>query len=261
MTSMPSSPLRRRPAAVALAALVACAAPLVDTVAQTEIAPSAERLEYRISLGGVVVGNAVFEVETDGESYAGALRVASDGAADLFTSALVSSEANGLVTSRGDLSPVEWVFSSQVDDDALDVTMAFGSAGPRSVVAEPPYREREWQIDPTAQFGALDPISAAVSAMFPESEADVCDRTLDIFDGRRRYHVVFKEEIRRDVRDGAVEVDCATAWRRVAGYRSRDLRKPDFELTVRFRLMDDGRALPVRAWTDTEFGGLIAVLR
>ncbi len=257
---MPTSPFALRAAAAAAVAFSAVLAPIPDAAAEGGPGPISQEISYRVYLGGVVVGNATFRLRSDADGYSGVFEVESDGVADRFTEADIRTEGSGLWTARGDIFPSEWVFNSRVDDETLDVEVVFGSAGPETVTADPPYRPRDYEIDPTLQYGALDPISAAIRAVFPRDGEAICDRRLDIFDGRRRYEVVFTGEIKRETRDGAVEVDCAAVWKRLAGYRSRDLRKPGFDFTVRFRLID-GRALPVRAWTDTELGAAVVVMR
>lgn len=228
--------------------------------AQQGFVPADESWSYRISLGGVVVAEADFNLATNEEDYRAAFELESDGVADWFTDALVRTDGSGLWTSRGDLNPLVWLFHSTIDDKAFDLEVEFSSAGPNRVTAEPPFRPRDWEIDPQRQYGAVDPMTAVVNAMHPDDADSICERSFQVFDGRRRYDLVFGDELRRDVRNGAVEIDCAVAWRRIAGFRPRDMRKPDFEFTLRMRMLEDGRALPVRAWTDTEFGGLIAVL-
>lgn len=261
---MPISPLARRAATAALALAALCAPRLeasAEDIAASQAVERAQDLRYRIFLGGANIGSARFRLESQGEGYSGSFSLQSGGVADLFTEAEVRTEATGAWDGRGGLTPSNWSFFSDVDGKTLDVQVSFNNVGPESVEADPPYRPRDYEIDPMRQYGAVDPVSAVVQAMYPETQEEVCRRSLDIFDGRRRYEIALTRELRREREDGYVEVDCAASWRRVAGYSARDMRKPGFDLTIRFRLMEDGRTLPIRAWTQTEFGGAIVVLR
>lgn len=217
-------------------------------------------LSYEVWFGGVAVADAKFQMSTDESGYSGVFRLRSDGVLDWFTEAEVQAETTGARSSEGALAPGGFNVSAEVDDEPFTVDVAFSPEGPESVTAEPPFDPRPWEIEPSDQSGALDPLSAFIAAFFPSSDAAICDRSLDIYDGRRRYEVSLYEENRRREKDGFVEVECKARWDRTAGFKPKQMRKPGVEFMVRFRILEDGLTVPVRAWAQTEYGAVVAVI-
>lgn len=254
------TPLRQTLSAAALAAAAFTFAPTVAPAEAPE-APFSQGRAYKVWLGGIKVADAHFTVTADGDSYQGVLALSSDGVLDWFTEATIRSEATGGFSGDDAFAPDRFVFRSEIDNQPQAVDLIYRDGGPDSVVAEPPFDPRPWEIAPSAQNGALDPISAVVSAFFPADAGEICDRTLDIYDGRRRYEIALTDEVKRETDDGVLEVDCVARWRRVAGFKPKQMRQPGYDFTVRFEVSEDGVTTPVRAWAETEFGALIAVAR
>ncbi len=217
-------------------------------------------LDYRFYLGGILIGKASIAAALDEASYRLDTNVRSDGVVGWFYDVTVNGAAEGLRDAKAKLTPASFRFKSIAEGKKFDLDMNYANNAPDEVKAEPPFQPRHYEIDPKQQRGALDPMSAIVAALFPDRSAPLCDRKFPIFDGRRRYDVSL-EGVLSEKQDGdATLIECKGRWKRVGGFKPKHMRKPDYIFTVRFSRDKAGQVLPVRAWTDTEFGAAMASL-
>lgn len=219
------------------------------------------QLPVEFFLGGVQIGEAYFVSEPRGDGYRIDLTLETDGVVDWFFQAAMRSVVEGGVSGER-FAPASWDLDVVSDEGDFVMRVDYVGDAPSEVSAEPPFDPRPWQIDPTAQSRTLDPLSAILMAMAPRDRDDLCDITLPIFDGRRRYDVVIDRVIRETDRDdGVVRIDCGGSYRRIAGFKPRFMEMDDIDFRVRFDLLPDGSVRPIRAWSDTEFGAAVAVVR
>lgn len=217
---------------------------------------------YKFYVGGVLVGKATLTAQYDADSYRIRADASTTGAVGWFLKATFSTEAEGALA-RDKILPAFFRLDTLAAKKPQDVSMTYDKRGaPAEVLAEPPFDPRPWQIDPKRQTGTIDPMSAGVdAALGPLSGADICKRRFPIYDGRRRYDFVLEGKLKERERDGFPTVDCKGRFKRVAGFKPKFMAKPDYVFTVRFRMLPNGVALPIRAWADTDFGAAIAVIR
>ena len=254
--------------AVLLAAAVAAphsaalaeAQPVASSAQAGDAPPFERRASYDISLGGFQVAEAKLRVQWKEDDYIATFELVSDGLLDWFYSATIKTEASGAFTPEGRTTPELFTFRSKFDERPQDVDVAYSEAGPSEVRAEPPFKPRPWQLAPEEQIDTLDPISAIVRLMHPRTGIDVCDRSVDIFDGRRRYELALVEELERSEEDGYVKIECIAVWRRLAGFKPKYMRLPPNEFILRVHVYEDGVIWPVRAWAETDYGAVVAVL-
>ncbi|MCI4660395.1 MAG: DUF3108 domain-containing protein [Neomegalonema sp.] len=219
-------------------------------------------LKYDFYLGGLSVGEAELEARVDQEHYKVMSKLRTSGVVGWFYDMEVITSADGSRLGVDEFLPAVFELKSRTKEKHQDVTVAFSGSAPSSVQADPPFRKKSYEIDPTKQIGTLDPVSAAIAAFLPKGVEDICNRSLKIFDGRRRYDVDFVS-IRDEVRDkDGHRIECNGVFRRVAGYRPKTMRKrTEFDFYIRFEVQQDGSAHASRIWGDTDFGTAIAVLR
>ena len=117
---------------------------------------------------------------------------------------------------------------------------------PVSVSVIPP---RKTAPDPALQGGTLDPVSAGLALLGDAAADEVCDASVDVFDGSRRSRLSLGAPV---VKDGAVT--CKGAYSRIEGeaHSMSDQREYPFEVT--FREGGDGLARLERVETRTQFG-------
>ncbi len=202
-------------------ALVGCAAAMAAVSAAA--APFTMTARYAISMSRVQVGELVWAVHFSSESYV----ASANGNASGVFSVLVRGE--GSITTRGAVvggkpMPAR-VSTTVIDDDGRDEVQVAIEGGEIKRVNDhsPPPKANRIQVTPNLLHGVSDPLSAmlipADAGAFAQSN---CDRTLRIFDGRRRYNLAlsFKRidtlKIERGY-SGRVLV-CGVVLRPIAGY-------------------------------------------
>ena len=244
------------PAPVLAAALSFAAA---NHAAAESVAPNAASYGYKFYVGGVLIGKAWLSATFEKDAYISQASLETDGVAGWFVAATVMANAKGAMAPKSP-APKQLDVKGVTEGAPWTMTIAYENGAPGRVTSEPPFRKKPYEIDPAQQHGALDPISAVIAAMKPGKGAG-CERTIPIFDGRKRYDVVLGEPIKEgESQAGYPMVECKGLWRRVGGFKPKMMKKPNIEFTARFE-QRDGLTVPTKVWGDTEFGGAVAVIR
>ncbi|MBK0400824.1 DUF3108 domain-containing protein [Limibaculum sp. M0105] len=210
---------------------------------------------YDLYLGGIRGGEMSIRVELEDARYRAEAAGQTAGIVGTFWSAGFAAVSEGQ-SDRAGVSPMRFEADSFSPGKTQKVAMAYESGRPAAIEAEPPFTPKPWQVDPFAQAGAFDPLTAALSGLALQSRAQICDRSVEIFDGRRRYAI--------DI--GPPQADpeglrCDAAYRRVAGYKPKLMRKPDWPFTMWFAQGADGLWHVTRAMGDTPLGVAAVKLR
>jgi hypothetical protein len=214
-----------RSAALVLAALAAGLAIGASECAQ------AQQLDahYVISMTGIRVGQSAWTVSIEDDRYAAS---ASGGSVDILN-VLLRGEGIARVSGSikdGRLVPATFSSSLTEDGDKVDLKMTFDEGNVTAVEdnAPPPGPDRVPLTQSHAE-GVTDPLTALIipaegNGAAPAKES--CNRTLAVFDGRRRYDLVlsFKRmEQRRDKADGGSIPVCNVILRPIAGHRANSM--------------------------------------
>ena len=215
-----SCPLRILQSIVLAAALA-----LLAAIAQPARAQKLEA-RYAISMTGIRVGQSAWTVKMDAEHYSVA---ATGGSVDIINVLL---RGEGSAEATGDIKNAHLVptsFSSSLVEDGqkidLKMTMEDGVVTAVKDNGPPPGPDRV-PLTPAHAQGVIDPLSAL---LIPNEGSDTtlaqesCNRTLAVFDGRRRYDLVlsFKrmETLRGNEYAGRALV-CNVILRPIAGHRA-----------------------------------------
>jgi hypothetical protein len=241
---------------IAAAIVAGCAAPLSASATDSK----AIELAYNVFTGGLPIGKATVTVRFDDNAYSVVSKASTIGAVRWFYKAAIASDTAGKIDGNT-VIPTQFTLDTLAGKKAQDVSVRYKDGVPNAVWADPPFQKRSYQIDPRAQIDTLDPLSAVVLAILKGAESDICSVRLPIYDGRRRYDVLFEGQIAEEMVNGVKYIDCAARWRRIGGFKAKHMAKPDYTFTVRMRIDPDGITIPVRAWASTAFGGAIVVLR
>ncbi len=201
------------------------------------LAPAGESLaqgrldaRYGISMAGIAIGKAAWTLETDGGRYV----TAATGSASGLLSVLFDGE--GRASTRGTLEhgrPVPDHFAAQNvgEGDRTEVRMRFedGSVADLRVVGAPPVADRV-PLMPGDRLGVLDPLSALllpIAGAFDVLSPEICQRTLPVFDGRRRYdlRLSFKrmEHVKSAGGYSGAAIVCAMTFKAHAGHSAGSL--------------------------------------
>jgi hypothetical protein len=192
----------------------------------------AQRLEarYLISMTGMRVGQSAWTVNLDDDRYSVS---ASGGSVDILNVLLRGEGVAKVSGSIKDGRLVPATFSSNLAEDGVkvDLKMTFDDGNVTAVEdnAPPPGPDRVPLAQSHAQ-GVTDPLTALIipddgsGGGVPAKES--CNRTLAIFDGRRRYDLVLSfmrmEQI-RDKAEGASVLVCNVVLRPIAGHRANSM--------------------------------------
>lgn len=211
---------------------------------------------YDFYLGGIRAGELTIDAEYDGEAYRARSNLRTAGIVGAIYKASFEAATEGAVSETG-LAPRRFTADSRMRAKEQSVEMLYANGGPREVRAQPAFQPKPWEIPPEEQSGTIDPITAALSALAPVPRAAVCNRSVEVFDGRRRYAI----DLGQPEPDGD-RLKCSALYRRIAGFKPKMMKKhPEFPFEVWFAERPDGRAHFVRAAGTSMFGLAVILLR
>jgi hypothetical protein len=211
-------------------------------------------VHYRIALGGFNLGNAEINAQFDRNEYELAAAIRTDGIADQFFATSFDLTSQGQFRA-GSVRPAQFVSTYASEDSGRTVQLTYGSGIPE-MVAEPAYGDGFGpHIRPTDIQRTQDPLSALLVPTVTEN-ANPCERSLPLFDGRRRYDLRLSADGETNLTsdDGGYSgpaVRCAVRMMPIAGYERKTLIKL-------LQAQDSIRVwVPVRLTMRTPFGGAI----
>lgn len=184
---------------------------------------------YTLSMAGIAIGKLTWRTQLGPSDYT----TSASGGVSGFLSLLVRGE--GTVTAKGrirdgHLQPVSFVSAVEREDEKVNVQIAFDGARVRDLkVEEPPLEADRVPIAPSHKTGVIDPLSAFLIPSPIPGPADplsreACERTLSMFDGRRRYDLALSFK-RLDMIKGEggrqkPALVCAVKFTPMSGHRS-----------------------------------------
>ncbi len=216
---MPLSPLAARRVTVAFVLVSACALS-VPAQAQGKL-----EARYGVSMTGITIGKAALSVDIGNGRYATSVSGRASGLFSVLVNGEGTAAAQGAIKD-GRAVPVAYRSAITRHDEKTELRMAFDNGAVTDLTAEtvPPAPDRVPLRD-AHRKGIIDPLSALLvpmSGAFDVLAADTCNRTLPIFDGRRRYDLKlsFKRMDRVKAEKGYAGpvVVCAMAFQAQAGH-------------------------------------------
>ena len=209
---------------------------------------------YDVYLGGIFAGEIIVDAEFDARRYRASALLRTAGIVAVFYKAQLRAEAAGRVTGER-LAPGRFTANTRDPKKTQFVEMIYRNGDLGEIRAEPAFQPKPWQIDPMAQSGTTDPLTGLLAALAPVPRARLCNRRVEVFDGRRRYAIELKkpEMHRRAVR-------CRAVFRRIAGYKPKLMKKKraTWPFRVWFKPGSDGIYRVVRVMGATPFGTAVA---
>ncbi|WP_309086212.1 DUF3108 domain-containing protein [Chelativorans sp.] len=175
------------------------------------------RARYDASLLGLPVGRAFFETRFDGQAFAIAASFASAGIARIFERTDGTVEVSGTMgeeMSRPELYALE--YSEGKKRQATTIRFRDGTVTETRNEPPPKKRGEDWvPLAPEHLTGVADPISALLLPV--STDAEVCNRTVRIYDGEIRADIVLQPAPEESFRSAAVT--CRARFVPVSGYR------------------------------------------
>jgi len=192
----------------------------------TARADSRLAVHYSVSVAGIAIGMTDVDVAIGETEYTSS----ATGRASGMLRALVTGE--GVISARGAvidgrLVPASFSLSTTGEDETSAVRMTLNGGDVKDLTAETSAPDAE-RVPLTAEHrkGIVDPLSALLIEVHGTGDVvapDACQRTLPIFDGRRRFDLAlsFKriEQVKAKRGYAGPAVVCAVAFKAIAGHR------------------------------------------
>jgi hypothetical protein len=222
---------RPTPRLLAIAAALTMAMP-----AAGQAAPGALSLGYTMAFWGIPFGHTDYEGVVGGNAYNAKAHFETSGIVSVFWKSTIDATANGALGAHA-IQPAIYDSYAQDRNKPMErVKVTFGPGTPVTL-AEPAYDTTTYPVTDEQKKEGVDPMSA-VTSIIAGVRADArnpCGTGARIFDGRRRYDVVFTY-----VKDEPVQLDdklfngtahlCQIHYNQIAGYKQK--------------IIDEGKNLP-----------------
>lgn len=211
---------------------------------------------YDLYLGGIKAGELQISADYAEQTYSAQSVLRTAGIVGFVYKASFEAQTEGRLTDQG-LAPDRFAADSRMKSKSQSVEMIYGEGAPQQVNAQPAFVPKPWEVDPAAQTGALDPITAALMALAPAPKDLICNQSVEVFDGRRRYAIDLGAPVTEHGR-----IKCPAVYRRIAGFKPKMMQEsPRFPFNIWFEEREGGVAHVVRAAGESMFGLAVVLLR
>jgi hypothetical protein len=178
---------------------------------------------YTIAAARIPVGNATMTARIGPGEYVISMSGRSGGLLRALARGEGVMTATGAVID-GRLSPSRYTSRTTADDDTIEVTMTFQDGNVKELEASPPPEADRVPVTEEHRQRVVDPLSALAIPIGDGGISDAaCQRSLAVFDGRRRYDLklAFKRmvEVKAEQGYAGSAVECAVAFQPIAGHR------------------------------------------
>jgi len=156
-------------------------------VAPTQIVPTQVAANFTVYLGGVLFIEGGFDARILRDDYHLSTQMKTTGLAGRFYPADYQLTSEGRLAAEH-IEPRRFYSYTKAEGDERHLTMTYSKARVPHLSATPPYsRDDLKEVNPALQLNTQDPISVL---LVPVSGAtDPCERTIPVFDGRRRFNL------------------------------------------------------------------------
>jgi hypothetical protein len=236
--------------------------PALDTASTTHV-----DADFTIYVGGLLFIKGKFAAILGPSGYSVTTDMGTAGAARTFYPAEYRLASEGSLE-EARIRPAHYVSDTWSRHSARKVSMSYDGDGMPRMTAEPPYEPGDLaDVMPYQQLGTQDPVSAFVMPVVQGQNP--CERSIAVFDGRRRYDLKLsyegeKKKTPRGLSGPMTAVVCNIKYVPVAPVEQRKftnmLRRND-DMKVWLVPFDGGRVyMPVRFQLRTPLGGAVMEL-
>ena len=196
-------------------------------LASAAVSATTLKVDYRITLAGLTLGQADLAGQFENERYALQMKAQLTGIAGLL-----SGSGRGGATAKGNLSGTRLVPSAftaigQTSSAQRTVQVGIDGGNVTRIEIVPPFEPKPDRVPVTEaeMRGVIDPLSALVAAAPSRgklAEPANCDRTLPVFDGTQRFDIVLSYRDTKRVQKPGFSGDvlvCGARYVPVAGHR------------------------------------------
>ncbi len=216
----------------------------------------AQRQVYDLSIRGLHAATISLDTDAVQGGYKAAGEISPAGLVGVFFDFRFRGNAEG-ARQGAMLLPTVYYGSHVIRDRVRHTTIRYDGDSPAEVAVTPAAKPRPYDVDPLAQSGAVDPVTAAAELLADRPAEQACARTVQVFDGRRRSVIAVATP--RPVDDRMIA--CDGVYSRLAGYSEKELQKQRSFPFVMYLELKEGMARVVRFQTESIYGTAAAVRR
>ncbi len=204
---------------------------------------------FNLSLSGVHLGTVTLRAEQSGSEYTATSKITPSMFVGAVTSYAFDGRAKGLIDAEGKVTPVSFKADSSSPRARRRTEIEWKGDTPVRVSVKPP---RKSAPDPARIVGALDPVSAGFALLRDNAPEEICDTSVDVFDGSRRSRL----SVGKPVATGA-GFSCAGIYARLEGEAHSLSSQSEYPFTLVFAPAGEGRVRLERIETRTRFGPVV----
>lgn len=161
-----------------------CSAPFGLAAALLFVTPGyAETARFDITIAGLPAGELTLSGNRGDATYEAGSTIRATGLLGALSRLRYEGSTTGRIAPDGSLVPVRHAAQSRSTRREKATEILFENGDPAQVTINPPRRR---SLDPAAQAGTIDPISAAFALLHDPSAEALCNSRIDLFDGSRR---------------------------------------------------------------------------
>ena len=183
---------------------------------------------FDLSIRGIRAGTLSFSGQATDGRYAVSGRLESAGLVSLVRQVRYDGQAEGRLQ-QGRFTPARYREQADTGKRQSESVMEYRRGVPQVKVYNPPRELGADGLDPATQGGTVDPLTALFATLRDVAPGQECNRSLTMFDGKRRSQLVLGAPA---AVDGGIA--CPGEYRRLAGFSADDMaEKTRFPFTVR----------------------------
>lgn len=205
--------------------------------------------EFEFRVTGIPVGTLVTRGGRNGSGYEIRAVVKPNRLVGAITKYAFDGSASGNMSGSGKTIPVTYAASSTSPRAARETRIIWENGVPVEASVVPP---RSSSPHPSTQAGTLDPVSAGFALLRDAPLDQLCETSIDIFDGSRRNRIALGTP-----RQENGEIVCAGEYKRLEGEENTFSVKGEYSFRVVFRPLGNGNARFQRLESRTSFGNAV----
>ena len=231
--------------AIARTALIA--ALLIPALARAD---QSDAIRFDVILRGIKAGELRIDGRIEGGSYTAKGVMETTGLAAMMRKIRYTAASQGS-TRDTRFTPERYSETAERGNGTRrDFEIRYQAGTPVSVASNPPRQPKDRDVDPAAQGGTIDPLTALYAVLRDVAPGEACKLDVKMFDGARRSQVQLAAP-----KAAGQGVTCAGEYRRLEGFSAREMaEKSRFPFTLTYAPTADGRLRVVEISTDTILG-------
>lgn len=153
--------------------------------------PAEVTADYDFFVGGFRIAEVGLKAVLDKQGYKAQSSVTTRGVLDVLLRGRAASHAVGMRGDYGQLVPVGFATHYRSRTADQKILISYEDSNPAEITFEPKVTDSDQHAKPAERPGSLDPLTAAVATLIPSTATDLCNRSIPVFDGKRRFDIIF----------------------------------------------------------------------